>query len=161
MLKHTRPPVKKLWAELSELAEIAGSGCSSQEVSQLAAYLGKLGRLHYGIINRIYRSGQRNDRVFTRVARSGRCNFYGFREIHALPLYRGRELDDVWSHGGRCRLRFSWRKEGRKEEPNSRKGRRERERESFNSLDTLSIIGIRNLEVMSICIFKKSIFEEF
>lgn len=131
--------MKKLWAELSELAEIAGSGCLSQEVSQLAAYLGKLGRLHYGIINRIYRSGQWNDRVFTRVARSGRATFMYF-EKSMRSLYIGRELDDVWSHGGRYRLRC----EGRKEESNSRKRREEREKESLNSLGTLSIIRIKS-----------------
>lgn len=51
--------------------------------------------------------------------------------------------------------------EGRKEGRKNRILEKEEERKSFNSLDTLSIIGIRNLEVMSICIFKKTICEEF
>lgn len=77
--------------------------------------------------------------MFTRVARSGRATFMYF-EKSMRSLYIGRELGDVWSHGGRCKLRC----EGRKEESNSRKGREERERESLNSLGTLSIIRIKS-----------------
>lgn len=52
--------------------------------------------------------------------------------------------DESWAMFGPMVEDVSYVAEGRKEESNSRKGREERERESLNSLGTLSIIRIKS-----------------
>lgn len=53
-------------------------------------------------------------------------------------------ISESWAMFGPMVEDVSYVAEGRKEESNSRKGREERERESLNSLGTLSIIRIKS-----------------